>query len=311
MMLDLVLIPLLMQLSTASGSFSEQEYSAATIDAIAERDEADGERLARALERLGEAGDASAYEALGEIFTNGVFGVAADPARGCDYYAKVGDARADALHNLATCYYYGNGRKQDLAKAREIYLKAAEKGWRMSFCAYGNMLVRGEGGPVEAAEGIRLCRMTAALGDADAQTDYGTYLLTGTGIERDPVAARFMLEQAGAQGQRNAAFLLGQIHTKGDGTPADDKLASEWFARAYEYGRPDAAFEAAKSFLRRGYTSKENGGATLDPALLRQGLEWAEKAKSIETDDERAAGVLELEHLLSRLLIAADRAASD
>ncbi|MFL0355188.1 tetratricopeptide repeat protein [Erythrobacter sp. GH1-10] len=296
-----------MQLSTVPAEFYEQEYSGDTQAAISDHANEDAKALTVALERLGEQGDASAYEALGEIYSGGAFGVKRDPVRGCDYFELVGARRADALHNLATCYYSGNGRRQDLAKAREFYVQAAEAGWRMSFCAYGNMLVRGEGGPVDAEEGIHLCRMTAVLGDADAQTDYGTYLLTGNGVERDPVAARFMLEQAAAQQQRNAAFLLGQIHTKGDGTPTDHRLAADWFVQAYEWGRSDAALEAARSFLRRGYIENDDGSATVKPELLGDALEWSRIALSAEANgSERQEQAVELEKLLIRLIDAAE-----
>ncbi|QFT76352.1 tetratricopeptide repeat protein [Erythrobacter sp. THAF29] len=311
-MLDLIMIPLLIQLSPAPDEFFEQTYSEETSAAIAEREEGDADGLTRTLERLGEAGDASAYEALGELHFNGLLGIEADPVRGCDYFAKVGVARADALHNLATCYYSGTGREQDLTKARELYVKAAERGWRMSFCAYGNMLVRGEGGPVDAKEGIRLCRMTAASGDADAQTDYGTYLLTGEGIDRDPVAARFILEQAGAQGQRNAAFLLGQIHTRGDGTPVDHRLAGEWFEKAYEWGRPDAAFDTARSYVRRGYSEREGEGIFVDPDLLRTARSWLLKAlKAEQPGSERYERVEKLIPSIERLIVSAEPTGTD
>lgn len=311
-MINSVLIPILIQLSAAPDEFFRQEYSEETSAAIAQREDTDMDALTRALEQLGEAGDASAYEALGEIYFNGLFGIAADPSRGCDYFEKVGAARPDALHNLATCFYSGRGREKDQAKAREFYVHAAKGGWRMSYCAYGNMLVRGEGGPVDAAEGLRLCRMTAALGDADAQTDHGTYLLTGQGTDRDPVAARFVLEQAAAQGQRNAAFLLGQIYTRGDGTPTDHKQASEWFEKAFEYGRSDAAFEAARSYMRRGYREEDGKIAFVDPDLLRTARTWLLKALKVEQPGSpRHTQIEELIPAVERLIIKASEADSD
>ena len=35
----------------------------------------------------------------------------------------------EAMHNLATCYFDGNGVKQDLAKAKELYEKAVKAGY--------------------------------------------------------------------------------------------------------------------------------------------------------------------------------------
>ena len=305
-MLGFVLFAGLTQISAIPDEFYRQEYSDETIAVVSDVGVQQGEKIARALEQLAERGDASAYEALGEIYANGSFGIPRDAVRGCDYFEKVGDRRADALHNLATCYYSGDGRRQDYVKARQLYAQAADGGWRMAFCAYGNMLVRSEGGPENKTEGIRLCRATAILGDPDAQTDYGTYLLTGNGVERDPVAARFMLEQAAAQNQRNAAFLLGQIHTRGDGTPVDHAAASEWFERAYDWGRRDAAYEAARSYLRRGYIQKEDGTATVRPELLSQCLAWLEKAEAVEpAGSERQTSAADLARLVGKMIAAA------
>lgn len=306
-----IILPILLQLSAAPDDFYQSEFSAEASAVVEQRDALDEQEIVAALEALAERGDDSALEVLGEIYNFGLFDIARDARRGCDYFDRVDGRRADALHNLATCYFNGDGRPQDFAKARELYVAAAEAGFAMSFCAYGNMLVRGEGGPVDAAEGIRLCRMTAVAGDADAQTDYGTYLLKGQGIERDPVTARFMLEQAALQEQRNAAYLLGQIHTRGDGTPVDHIAASEWFEKAYEWGREEAAYQAARSYMRRGYIQTEGGGATVSPDLLEQAKMWLNRA--LEVEQPASERYLEIEQLIvaTDSLIAAARASTE
>lgn len=262
--------------------FYEPEYSAEARAVITAGSAMPAEDKRAALEALARDGDVTALEILGEIYMFGLGTLAKDPVRGCDYFEQVGDRRADSLHNLASCYWNGDGRPQDYGKARVLYRKAAEAGWRMSFCAYGKMLLLGQGGAADPAEGIRLCRMTALLGDKDALTDYGTFLLTGQGVERDPVTARFMLERAAEQNQPNAAFLLGQIHAKGDGTPADPAMAAEWFETAYKGGRLDAAGQAAASFLKLGYTPLDDGQLKLKPRYLRDALGWYEKALAAE-----------------------------
>lgn len=96
-----------------------------------------------AIEALGATGDDSAYELLGEVHSFGVMGVERDRQKACEYFELIGDRRPDGLHNRATCYFDGEGREQDLSKARALYLKAAENGWLQAWCAYGNMLIRG------------------------------------------------------------------------------------------------------------------------------------------------------------------------
>ena len=304
----MVLLAAASQLGDAPAEFYEAAFSLEARSVIQAGDATTAQQKVAALEALALDGDVTALEVLGEIHMFGLGALERDSAKACDYFERVGERRADSLHNLASCYWNGDGRTQDYAKARDLYFKAARAGWRMSFCAYGKMLLFGQGGAQDADEGIRLCRMTAVLGDKDALTDYGTFLLTGKGVERDPVTARFMLERAAEQQQANAAFLLGQIHTKGDGTPVDHAAAGEWFARAYDNGRRDAAYQAASSYLRRGYIQRDDGGVDIRPDLLRTARAWYQKAMAAE--DPGSQRYNEIAELLPNIAILIERAES-
>lgn len=298
-MLDTILIAIALQVTEAPEEFYESQYSQEVASIFESGSSLTAETAVVALQTLAEQGDVSAIQALGEVHFFGFKSLERDLGKGCDYFEQVGDRRADSLHNLASCYWNGEGREQDYPKARELYVKAANAGWAMSFCAYGKMLIKGQGGPVDAEEGLRLCRITALRGDKDAQTDYGTFLLTGEGAERDPVTARFMLVQAAEQKQANAAFLLGQIHAKGDGTPVDNRVSGDWFAKAYEYGRRDAAEQVAISYMRRGYIRKEGDQIEVRPELLRKAQDWYRTSIGLlRPDSERIA---EFENVIASL----------
>ena len=292
-MLQTLLLPILLQSVAPPAEYYEPEFSQEVEATLENSADMQPEVLIATLERFADNGDDSALEVLGELYSFGLFGFERDPVRACDYFERVGDRRPDSLHNQGTCYFAGDGRAQDYARARELYAAAAEDGWIMSHCAYGNMLVRGEGGPKDAEQGVQLCRMTAIAGDADAQTDYGGYLLMGIGGERDPVAARFMLEQAGSQEQANAAFLLGQIHTKGDGTAVDHAAAGGWFAKAYEWGRRDAAYQHALSLARRGFR-REGEEMFVARGLMTEAIAWFEIAAETDPDPEVRAQATEM-----------------
>ena len=304
-MLETLLLPVLLQSLVLPQETYQVEISPAVQEVMQEADPERSEQWVQSLEALAENGDDSAFEALGEIFNFGGFGVAPDKARACDYFEQLEGRRADGLHNLATCYFSGQGRPQDHARARELYVSAAEAGYLRSFCAYGNMLINGQGGSVDTDEGLRLCRMAAVAGDANALTDLGGYLLVGEVVERDPVAARLMLEQAAQQDQRNAMFLLGQIYTKGDGTPTDHRAATDWFKRAYERGRPDAAFETARSLARRGF-HEEGGEMFIDRELSLEAIAWLEIAAERDPSQADREMALEMIENLKVLLEAAE-----
>ncbi|QDH33452.1 tetratricopeptide repeat protein [Porphyrobacter sp. YT40] len=311
-MLFSALLAMATPLAATPERFYEPEFSAEAGAVFAAANETSAEDTRAALEALAREGDVSALEVLGEIHMFGHGAIARDPARGCDYFEQVGDRRADSLHNLASCYWNGDGRAQDYPKARALYRKAAEAGWRMSFCAYGKMLLLGQGGAADAAEGIRLCRMTALLGDKHALADYGTFLLTGQGVERDPVTARFMLERAAEQDQPNAAFLLGQIHSKGDGTPVDPATAAQWFEKAWDGGRSDAAEQVAASYLRLGYIQQDDERVTLKPAYLRKARSWYEKALAAERPgSERHGKIAALIPTITSLIADAEGSGGD
>ena len=193
-----------------------------------------------ALESLASGGDKSAAALLGEhlIYVGRTAG--SDWTRACDFSEQAGGAYPSALHNLANCHFYGNGRPKDPVKARLLYRQAMELGLAKSACALGNMLIGGAGGDKDVAGGLDLCRRGADAGDPDAQTDYGGYLLTGEHAAKDAVLARRYFQAAAEKRQPNAAFVLGQIHWNGDGTPKDKKEAVRWWTVAYEGGRMDA-----------------------------------------------------------------------
>ncbi len=271
----------------------EPELSAELRQALEQQDDSDPEGFVQKLEELGDAGDLSALELLGEMHQLSLYGVTRDIRRACDYFERIGDQRADALHNMATCYFAGEGREKDWQRARALYRAAAEAGFIQSRCALGNMLVRGEGGPVDADVGIALCRSGAETGDANALTDLGGYLLMGQGIERDPIEARELLTKAAKQKQANACYLLGQVYQKGDGIEADQFTAKSWFECAHAGGRPDAAYQLMSTNFRLGY--RKNGEqVSLVPEWLAEALKWAEVALETDPREERRETAREL-----------------
>ena len=266
----------------------EPEVSNGVREIAGKTDSLGAAELVEQLENLSVQGDNSADEFLGELFLFGALGLERNEERGCDYFERVYRDRPDAAHNLATCFFNGGGRAEDLPRARELYLLALRGGWRQAPCALGNMLIRGQGGPVDVEQGMALCRLAAGRGDPDAATDLGGYLLTGEFGPRDPVAARLMLSEAAAKGQINAAHLLGQIYAKGDGVAADPELAENWFRKAHEGGRPDSARQLLNSLLRRGYRQTEEG-VVIAPELLGRALEWAHITVQVDPSAEERA----------------------
>ena len=275
------------------------------VEAVLQRVVAQNDpRALRELKPLADAGDESALALIGEINLGGLFGQARNPQVACNYVARVKSGRPDALHNLANCFQFGEGMSRDLVRPRALYRRAAEGGFRQSICAYGNMLVSGEGGPADIPEGLRLCRYSAVAGDPNAQTDYGGYLLAGVGGERNPVTARFMFAQAVQKKQRNAAFLLAQIHQRGDGVEPSEARAREFYTKAYEWGRPDPAHQVALSHVRTGY-SQNDGQTYVTASELEKAVEWLSISAQVHPDQAIRNQAAELTRNLDVLIKAA------
>jgi len=168
------------------------------------------------------------------------------------------------------------------------------------------MLIKGEGGPPDVTRGLDLCRRAADTGDANAQTDYGGYLLTNQYAPKNSVEARRYLLAAAEQGQANAAFLLGQIYYNGDGVEKDVPKAAIWWITAYEKGRKDAAFLIGAAAFKLVVDSAKAKQPVATP-IIDQAKRWLDIANKEDHSPEKRAAAQELRTSLDRLLVGSER----
>lgn len=98
------------------------------------------------LQTKSENGDANAQYSLGACYMRGE-GVPQDVNKAFEYYlmaANQGDKSAQ--FSVATCYSYGKGTELNKEKALEFYLKSAEQGYDKSQFAVGHFYEYGQGG---------------------------------------------------------------------------------------------------------------------------------------------------------------------
>ncbi len=81
---------------------------------------------------------------------------------------------------------------------------------------------------------VEILRKAAEEGDSDAQSQLGTMLAAGEGVEQDPEEALSWLTKAAGQGNLTAIFNLGIIYEKGIGVSQDNEEAVFWFWQAAE-----------------------------------------------------------------------------
>jgi TPR repeat protein len=121
--------------------------------------------------------------------------------------AERGDA--DAQFNLAQAYKLGRGVAMDLAKAEDLYGKAAAKGHVQAADSYGLLLFqRGE-----RARALPYLQASAARGDARAQYILGVAHFNGDIVPKDWVRAYALVslaQQAGLTQASNAMVQMDQ-----------------------------------------------------------------------------------------------------
>jgi localization factor PodJL len=141
-------------------------------------------------------------------------------------------------------------------------------------------------------EGARLIRLSANRNQPAAQYRLAKLYETGTGVAKDPITARELIERAARGGNRIAMHDLGNYHAYGQGgLTADIGEAMKWFTKAAERGVVDSQFNVA--FLSEG---NEGVPADLDTALFwyhvaaRQGDQGApERIQVLKTQLDAAA----------------------
>ncbi len=94
----------------------------------------------------------------------------------------------------------------------------------------GNLYVKGEGVPKDAALAVSWYRKAADQGDADAQNSLGVQYYAGVGVPKDLVLSYMWRNLAAAQGHGVAKLVRDYMEKKM--TPAEiaeaQKLSSEW-----------------------------------------------------------------------------------
>lgn len=139
--------------------------------------------------------------------------------------AAAGDA--DALFNLAQAYRLGRGVEIDMARASELYAKAAEKGHLKAAENYGLLLFQ-QG---QQSRAMPLIRAAADRGDPRAQYVLGLAHFNADYAEKDWVRAYALLTLAQSSGLPQAANALQQMD---EYVPENQRQMAQSLARELE-----------------------------------------------------------------------------
>ena len=113
------------------------------------------------------------------------------------------------------------------------------------------------GPPANNAETVRLLRLAAEQGDADAQLQLGRTYASGIGVPQDDAVGVRWIRLAAEQGHADAQLALGAAYSLGRGVLRDEAEAVRWRRRAAEQGHVGA-------YLSLGFAYSEGQGVLKD-----------------------------------------------
>ena len=187
-------------------------------------------KAAEMYRKAADLGVPSAQVRMGIALLYGELGFTQNGPMAVKYFeSAVAQGNVAAKIHLAGCYAAGLGVKQDLAKARSIYLHAAQSGDPAAMCALGMFLIQQQ----EQTAALVWIRQAARMGDGQ-----GLYLLGCMEKDNRNMAAYF--QQAAERGYPYAYYSLGLCYYDGRGVEKNRKLAMKWIRRAAEAGVPEA-----------------------------------------------------------------------
>ena len=168
----------------------------------------------------------------------------------------------DRLFGEGEALEHGDSGPADMAAAAHKYVEAAGMGHPASLAKTGLFRMQGLGGlPRDEAEGVRLLRRAAALGDCVAQCNLAAACLHGLGGPVDHAAAVRWYQRAAANGFPAAQYNLGLMYAEGIfGLARNDEEAAAFLAPAARAGYGPAQYHL-------GVLMEEGrGGLRRDPA---------------------------------------------
>ena len=180
------------------------------------------------------AGDASAQDAIGDMYNNGD-GVAKNYAKAYEWYMKAANqGHYYAQHSLGVLYYYGNGVKQDYMKAFEWYSKAAEQGYDVAQHNLATLYYYGQGVKKDYLKAFEWFSKAANQGDSEAMNALGDMYRNGYGINVNYTKAFELYQESANQNNEGAYGRLGLMYLYGLGVNQNYTMAEKNLLRSIE-----------------------------------------------------------------------------
>ena len=221
---------------------NEARYRAAKLAAA----DADWKEALPLYERLARDDDWRALLDLGQLHEDGR-GVPKNVARAAELYERAAERSAWARARLGILYL----ESKDFPKARHWLQRSANDGNGAARNNLGLMHERGLGGKVDYRAARDLYFRALEVGNPEAMGNLENLFASGRGVPSGAAALEWY--QRGAEiGLPSAQYRLGRIYAKGEGVPRNEPLAAVHLQNAAQQGHVEARKEAAELFYKMG-----------------------------------------------------------
>ena len=215
------------------------------------------EKAVEEYRKAGEAGNADACLALGNLYLSGT-GVESSQKEAYIWIKKSAEhGNIDAQYRLSRLYREGAGVVTDTDESIKWCKKAAEAGSAEAQCSLGLRYENGTDIEKNLKEAVRLYEMAAKQGYADAQNNLATLYRQGAGAKADPAKAFELYKKAAEQDHDLAMVNLGLCYDMGMGVEKDPVKAASWMKKAADAGHNHACYVYGL-FLQRGSGVEKN-----------------------------------------------------
>jgi TPR repeat protein len=148
---------------------------------------------------------------------------------------------------LGVLYENGAGVERDYAKAADNFSRAVSKGYGPAYARLGRLYMRGIGVKQNRRRAFELLNQGAQMGDPRSQLRLGKLAINGfvgpqgeylsrRSLSPSHETARQFFSQAAAQGDKTAAFIMGNMYEHQSGVAEDQKKAAAYYIYAARAG---------------------------------------------------------------------------
>ena len=214
----------------------------------------------------------------------------------------IDQGNAAALVGLGDVYAKGPaGIPTDLPLARELFTRAAATGDLSAMNRLGFMLLRGQGGEMDAVRGLELLEPVMASDDTWAMLQLADLYAEGVALPMDAAKAQHYYERAAELGNAAGLSRLGSLYRSGlGGIGADRATALDYFERAVAANDGAGRIYLALMLLEEGVSQDIDRAVQLLDAAAKTGDAWATtiladmliRGDKIDADGARALALL-------------------